>query len=69
MKIAHPSRVLCLKGVATFEKTSDLYNFCDMYSDIYDKASEYGTVIGLKIVRPIFVDRTEQNKEADLLKA
>ena len=69
MQIAAPSRVICLKNVATFENTSDLFNFRDMYSDIFDKVSQYGKVMGLKIVRPVFVDRTEQNKQADLEKA
>lgn len=40
-----------------------------MFSDVWDKASEFGNVISIKIPRPIFVDRTEQNKQEDLLKA
>lgn len=40
-----------------------------MFSDVWDKASEYGTVLAVKVPRPIFVDRTEQNKGEDLLKA
>jgi len=40
-----------------------------LFSDVWDKASEYGTVLAVKVPRPIFVDRTEQNKGEDLLKA
>lgn len=44
-------------------------DFKNLFSDIWDKASESGAVVAIKIPRPIFVDRTEQNKEEDLLKA
>lgn len=58
-----------IDNIATFENTQDLDDFKNLFSDIWDKAGESGTVVALKIPRPIFVDRTEQNKEEDLLKA
>jgi len=68
-EISLPSRFLRIDNIATFENTQDLEDFKNLFSDVWDKASEFGTVLGLKIPRPIFVDRTEQNKEEDLLKA
>jgi len=68
-QISLPSRFLRVDNIATFENTQDLDDFKNLFSDVWDKASEYGVVLGLKIPRPIFVDRTELNKEEDLMKA
>ena len=68
-KVPLPSRYLRLNGITTFETTHDLDDFKNLYSDIWDKCEEYGMVNSMKIPRPKFVDRTEQNKQEDLLKA
>ena len=68
-QISLPSRFLRVDNIATFENTQDLDDFKNLFSDVWDKSSEYGVVLGLKIPRPIFVDRTELNKEEDLMKA
>ena len=62
-----PSRFLRIDNIAQFENTQDLDDFKNLFSDVWDKASEYGNVVAVKIPRPIFVDRTEQNKQEDLL--
>ena len=64
-----PSRFLRIDNIATFDTTRDLDDFKNLFSDVWDKASDYGTVVAIKVPRPIFVDRTEQNKQEDLLKA
>ena len=64
-----PSRFLRIDNIATFENTHDLDAFKNLFSDVWDKAAEHGSVLSVKIPRPIFVDRTEQNKQEDLLKA
>ena len=68
-QVTLPSRFLRIDNIATFETTQDLDDFKNLFSDVWDKASEYGTVVGLKVPRPIFVDRTDSNKQEDLLKA
>lgn len=68
-QVTLPSRFLRIDNIASFETTSDLDDFKNLFSDVWDKAAEYGTVVAVKIPRPIFVDRTEQNKQEDLLKA
>ena len=57
--IQPPSRVLILKNIATLYDTKNENTFCDFYSDIMDKCSQYGKVLELKIIRPIWHDRTE----------
>ena len=64
-----PSRFIRIDNIATFESTQDADNFKNLYSDVWDKAADYGSVLSIKIPRPIFVDRTEQNKQDDLEKA
>ena len=64
-----PSRFLRIDNIASFERTQDLDEFRNLFSDIWDKAAEYGNVVAIKVPRPIFVDRTEQNKAEDLMKA
>jgi hypothetical protein len=39
--------------------------FTDIYSDIYDKCSIFGKVLDIKIPRPVWVDRTENNRAED----
>lgn len=65
MRIQTPSRVLLLRNIASFEDTKDDISFADLYSDIMDKCSQYGKVLEIKIPRPIWVDRTEQNAIED----
>lgn len=54
-----PSRILRLHGIANFENTHDLHGFRDLFSDVWDKCSEYANVVSITIIRPLFVDRTE----------
>ena len=68
-QVTLPSRFLRIDNIATFENTQDLDDFKNLFSDVWDKVSEYGAVLAMKVPRPIFNDRTEQNKEEDLLKA
>eukprot|EP00352_Strombidinopsis_acuminata_P001221 CAMPEP_0176344970 /NCGR_PEP_ID=MMETSP0126-20121128/5101_1 /TAXON_ID=141414 ORGANISM="Strombidinopsis acuminatum, Strain SPMC142" /NCGR_SAMPLE_ID=MMETSP0126 /ASSEMBLY_ACC=CAM_ASM_000229 /LENGTH=78 /DNA_ID=CAMNT_0017691701 /DNA_START=262 /DNA_END=498 /DNA_ORIENTATION=+ len=41
-KVCMPSEILLLTGIAEFETTKNDDVFCDLYSDIVDKCSEYG---------------------------
>lgn len=68
-QVTLPSRFLRIDNIATFDNTQDLDDFKNLFSDVWDKASSYGTILQLKVPRPLFVDRTEQNKLEDLLKA
>ena len=68
-EIVLPSRFLRIDNIASFENTQDLDDFKNLFSDVWDKSAEFGTVLAVKVPRPVFVDRTEQNKEEDLLKA
>ena len=68
-QVTLPSRFLRIDNIASFDNTQDLDDFKTLFSDVWDKASSYGTILQLKVPRPIFVDRTEQNKQEDLLKA
>ena len=63
------SSILRLDNIASFESTQDTDEFKNLYSDIWDKCSEYGTVSRLMIPRPIFEDHTTENREKDLEKA
>ena len=63
-----PSNILRLDNIATFESTQDTDDFKNLYSDIWDKCSEYGQVAQILIPRPIFEDHTEENREKDLEK-
>lgn len=54
-----PSRFLRLNGIVTFETSYDIDEFKNLYSDIWDKCEEYGTVLSIKIPRPKFIDRTD----------
>ena len=69
MVVPLPSRFLRLSGITNFETTQELDDFKNLYSDIWDKCEEYGTVLSIKIPRPSFIDRTEQNKQEDMMKA
>ena len=64
-----PSNILRLDNIATFETTQDTDDFKNLYSDIWDKCSEYGEVARILISRSIFEDHTEENREKDLGKA
>ena len=44
-RVTLPSRVLVIRNLVTFEASRDLYDFKDLYSDLYDKCSEFGKVI------------------------
>jgi hypothetical protein len=60
-----PSRILRLSNIATLMDTKDNNTFTDLYSDIMDMCSKYGKVMEIKIPRPLWVDRIEQNTKED----
>ena len=60
-----PSRILVIRNIATLADTKDDNSFSDLYSDIMDKCSIFGKVLEIKIPRPQWVDRTEQNRNED----
>ena len=49
----------------TLLDVKDDTSFSDIYSDIYDKCSIFGKVLDIKVPRPRWVDRSEQNREED----
>lgn len=61
-EVSLPSRFLRIDNIARFENTQDLDDFKNFYSDVWDRAADSGNVVSIKIPRPVFVDRTEQNK-------
>jgi hypothetical protein len=65
-----PSRVIAICNLVSFEASKDLIDFKNLYSDIWDKCSEFGTVESIKVPRPTFIeDRVEKTREVDQLKA
>lgn len=54
-----------VKNIATLAETKDDLGFSDLYSDLYDKCSLFGKVLEIKIPRPTWVDRTEENRAHD----
>jgi hypothetical protein len=65
IRVQLPSRILAIRNIATLLDTKDDTVFTDMYSDICDKCSIFGKVLDIKIPRPIWVDRTEDNRVED----
>lgn len=65
LKIQPPSRILVLRNISSVEFTKNDSVFSDFYSDIMDKCSLHGTVLQIKIPRPIWVDRTDENAIID----
>lgn len=65
IQVTMPSRVLIIRNIATLADTKDDSNFSDLYSDVMDKCSLFGKVLEIKVPRPTWVDRREQNKEQD----
>lgn len=63
--IYFPSRILRLSNIASLFDTKDNSTFTDLFSDIMDKCSVYGKVMEIKIPRPVWVDRTEENAKED----
>ena len=60
-----PSRILVIRNIASLSDTKDDISFCDLYSDVMDKCSLFGKVLDIKIPRPTWVDRTDQNRIDD----
>ena len=65
IRIQLPSRILALRNIATLLDTKDDNGYTDLYSDIYDKCSIFGKVLDIKIPRPVWIDRTENNRAED----
>lgn len=62
VRVQMPSRVLVIRNIVTLRDVKDDQVFSDIYSDIMDRCLLYGKVLEIKIPRPVFVDRSEQNK-------
>lgn len=67
-QIAKPSRILRIQNIADFANTCKLEKFCGLYSDIYDECILFGPVIGIKIPRQVFFDRSDENAKEDAIK-
>ena len=61
IKVQLPSRILIIRNIASLIDTKDDVSFTDLYSDVMDKCSIFGKVLAIKIPRPIWVDRKDQN--------
>jgi|APCry1669190288_1035285.scaffolds.fasta_scaffold41665_2 hypothetical protein len=65
IQVQLPSRILVIRNIATLMDTKDDNSFSDLYSDVMDKCSIFGKVLTIKIPRPVWVDRSEQNRIED----
>ena len=68
LRIQPPTRVLSLRNIVTLKDSKDTVVFSDLYSDIMDKCSQFGKVLEIKIPRPKWIDRSEENKVIDDIK-
>ncbi len=64
--IFEPSSVLRLGNLSTFELTARFQAYRELYTDVKDLCSQFGTVLDIKIPRPQWVDGLQKvNEEKD----
>jgi len=64
--IFEPTTVLRLSNLTTFALTARYQAFRELYTDVIDLCSQYGTILQIEIPRPLWVDGLQKiNEEKD----